>query len=529
MGGRMNHQRLLSAAAVCFIIILAFDGPPGLAQHKPQEEVTVTAVEIPVRVLLKGQPVRDLTIDDFEVYENGVLQKLTHVEIVSKRITSPENQPVEPSPLPAQPLKPRRRVFLLILSVFDYTEAVGEAVDYLFGKVFRPGDRIMVVSEVQVLNADPGQSPGQAADGLKKSLKQFKSLTAGRTQRVFRNLRYEADRLILALEGFNGPGMEDIQQLVTHFVQNYRTAWTDYCAQYLKPDAAIYEKLVGRVRSTEGDAWAICLQQREMFPQMKNMTRLDNDLRNWLASQTDPQDQIRARIIVGAMDEMKREFNVSNTVPAEALREIFLRAGMPFHLVLMKSHRILADEDFELQEVGQDYEDALKQVSRATGGYLAFNNNPLQALQEAGQVEDYHYVLVYAGNQGTNSDKRELKVKVRRDGVEVISLKTYLPPPPVPIAVTEVKVEKGMIAFTISRYRMTGGSDGRHGRADVRLTIYDSDGKAVFDEGRVLDITKKETRIRLDPRLGRGDFFLTIRVIDLLANQSDTYSGPVTF
>jgi hypothetical protein len=50
------------------------------AQERPQEEVTVTAVEVPVRVLRYGQPVRDLTKDDFEVYENGVRQAITHIE-----------------------------------------------------------------------------------------------------------------------------------------------------------------------------------------------------------------------------------------------------------------------------------------------------------------------------------------------------------------------------------------------------------------------------------------------------------------
>jgi hypothetical protein len=54
---------------------------PGL-QEDPQE-VTVTAVEVPVRVFAEGRVVRGLTAADFEVYENGLKQEITHFEIIS--------------------------------------------------------------------------------------------------------------------------------------------------------------------------------------------------------------------------------------------------------------------------------------------------------------------------------------------------------------------------------------------------------------------------------------------------------------
>ena len=385
-----------------------------------------------------------------------------------------------------------------------------------------------MVSEARALNVGPGPSPARAAEALKAALKKLKSLTTARTEKAFRDLRYEADQLIGVLEGTSA-GSLDIHQAVNHFVDHYRTVWRDYCVQHLRPDAAFYEELIDRVRRTEGEAWAICLQQREMFPQMRNMTRLDTCLRTWLESQIAPEQQVRARLVVSRMDELKREFNVTGTVPTQALREIFLRAGVPFHLILMKSPRIIADEDFELREVGQDYEDALKQISRATGGYLAFNNNALEALKEAANVEDYHYVLVYSGRAGRAEEKREIRVRVRRPGVEVISLKNYVPPAPPALTLCEVAVDKGRLTFAVKGCRMTGGGDGRRGRAEVRVTIYDLDGKAVFDQGKVLEISKKETRISLDPGVGRGDFVLTIRAIDLLANLSDTYSGPISF
>ena len=526
----LSCPRCLGPRFVSLVLGIIFSATVGTgslsAQQKPQEEVTVTAVEVPVRVLLKGQAVRGLTKDDFEVYENGVKQTITHVEIVSQRISAPAGlAPVAGRPVETP--KPKKRVFLILLSVFDYTENVGKAIDYLYRDIFRPGDRVLVVSETQVLNADPGKTIEEAAIDLKESLKQFRAISTARTLKVFRDLRYEADQLIRALEETSIPSI-DIEQAVLRYVNNYRMAWKNYCLQYLKPDLGFYENLVGRIRTMEGEKWAICLQQREMFPQTKNWSRLDRDLRVWLAQQIDPQLLVRARTIQIALDELNREYNVTGTVPTEPLRDVFLRAGIPFHLILMKSMRVAEDEDLELKEVGQDYEDALKQISRATGGYLAFNNQPLEALKEAEQVEDYHYVLVYAGRNLGSQAKREINVKVLKENVEVISLKTYVPPGPPPLAITDFRAGSGTVSFAIGRYRMTGGSDGRQGQAEVRITIYDASSKVVFDEGKVLDLIKKETKISLNfSRLGRGEFFIIIRAIDKLTNQSDIYSGRI--
>lgn len=496
------------------------------AQESPQEKVTVTAVEIPVRVLRHGQPVRDLTKEDFEVYENGVKQAITHVEIVSQRISGQETPPAAPS-LRLETPRPRKRIFLILLSVFDYTENVGNAIDYLYQEVFRPGDRVMVINETQVLNTDPGKTIEEAAGRLKESLRQFRAISTTRTLKVFRDLRFEADRLIGTLEGTEAGGL-DVEQQVLRFVNNYRMAWKNYCIQYLKPDLGFYENLIGKIRTMEGEKWAICLQQREMFPQTKNWSRLDRDLRDWLGQMINPDLQVRARVIQTALDDLKREYNVTGAVPTDALREIFLRAGIPLHLVLMKSMRTLEDEDLELKEVGQDYEDALRQISRASGGYLAFSNQPVEALKEAAQVEDYHYVLVYAAKDSGSQAKREIKVKVLKEDVEVISLKTYVAAGPPPLAIIDFWAENGTIDFTLGRYQMTGGSDGQKGQAEVRITIYDAASQIVFDEGKVLDLIKKETKISLNfNRLGRGEFFIIIRAIDKLANQSDVYSGKI--
>ena len=92
---------------------------PVQEQKTSQEEVTVIAVEVPVRVLHKGQFVRNLTKEDFDLYENGVLQPITGFEVRSRRISVPVDAPAE-----ELKIRPEKRLFLLIFNIFDYQDYV---------------------------------------------------------------------------------------------------------------------------------------------------------------------------------------------------------------------------------------------------------------------------------------------------------------------------------------------------------------------------------------------------------------------
>jgi hypothetical protein len=81
-------------------------------QKTSQEEVTVVAVEVPVRVLHKGQFVRNLTKEDFEIYENKVLQPITGFEVRSRRISVPVDVSAE-----ELKIQPEKRLFLLIFNI----------------------------------------------------------------------------------------------------------------------------------------------------------------------------------------------------------------------------------------------------------------------------------------------------------------------------------------------------------------------------------------------------------------------------
>jgi hypothetical protein len=163
---------------------------PGRTQDKPGQAVTVTAVEIPVRVLHKGDPVKGLAKEDFEVYENSVRQSLTGFEVVSKRIVPETAVPAGGLAIPAKP-----KLFVLIFHIFDYGDAVAEGIDYFFQSVYGPGDRLMVLAEDRLLNVEPDDDPAKFSKRVKDTLKAFKSHSTSSIVRAYMDLAHEGEKL----------------------------------------------------------------------------------------------------------------------------------------------------------------------------------------------------------------------------------------------------------------------------------------------------------------------------------------------
>ena len=67
---------------VCFAAILVLT--ISLFPHQEQHAVTVRNIEVPVRVFIGQQFVDNLTIDDFEIYENGIPQKIEALYLANK-------------------------------------------------------------------------------------------------------------------------------------------------------------------------------------------------------------------------------------------------------------------------------------------------------------------------------------------------------------------------------------------------------------------------------------------------------------
>jgi VWFA-related protein len=83
------------------------------------EQIMVEEVDVPVYVVSKGKPVRQLSKDDFELYVNGKPQPIDYFETVDFTAPAPAPAVATPSPesSPAEPQLRDRRLFLFLFDL----------------------------------------------------------------------------------------------------------------------------------------------------------------------------------------------------------------------------------------------------------------------------------------------------------------------------------------------------------------------------------------------------------------------------
>jgi hypothetical protein len=511
---------LLTACGFLLMMYALFPNPSPVAA---QEEVTVVAVEVPVRVLHKGQFVRNLTKEDFEIYENGILQPITGFEVRSRRISVPVDVSEE-----ELKIQPEKRLFLLIFNIFDYQDYVGEAIDYFFANTFRKGDRVIVMTEGNLFPIDTGKGVAKVAQDVKNTLKQFKVISSMQILSAYQDLKSEADRLILSLQGRMGQAWD---QAVMAFYRNYERIWLEYKRQFITPDLALYQSITKRIKVEEGEKWALCFQQREMFPELKNEGRLERLIRELVDTPSeDPLKTTQQRNVRSMQMELQRLFDVSGDVPTEALKNLFMEANITFHLLLLKSHRPMVEQDFELREVAKDYEDCFRQISFSTGGHTVFSNKVVAAMEEASQTEDYYYMLVYSPKEDPTKKPLSIDVKVKQKGLDVIHLKQFLQEKIPLIAIVNFDSGRKTIKFSLINYQRVKTENQLSGVAQVKITLFDQNSNKVFEDTKVLQLIKNETHISIPfSQLKPGPYFIIIQVVDRLTNRMDVFSRQIKF
>jgi len=128
---------------VLLISILIF-GSAYFAQDI-QHQVGVVNIEVPVRVFKGSKFIDDLTIDDFEIYEDRILQKIEAVYLINKNSIKKQEGEQQFSPKIT-------RNFVLLFEITEYLPKIKKSIEYFFNYVIQPGDSLMVITPIKTYN-----------------------------------------------------------------------------------------------------------------------------------------------------------------------------------------------------------------------------------------------------------------------------------------------------------------------------------------------------------------------------------------
>ena len=151
--------------------------PQDPAQQPPRFRVDANFVRVDAYPLRDGKPVLDLKAEHFEVFEDGVAQKIETFEHVVVRPAGPQGERVEPSSQRESLLaasNPRNRVFVIFLDTphvgVEGAHAINEPLIRLIDRILGPDDLVGVMTpEMAASQIVLGRKTQVIADSLRKN------------------------------------------------------------------------------------------------------------------------------------------------------------------------------------------------------------------------------------------------------------------------------------------------------------------------------------------------------------------------
>ena len=119
-----------------------------------QEKAIAINIEVPVRVFKGKTFIDNLTIDDFEIYEEGVLQKTEAVYLINKMDIVREDTEMKKEEARKIFAPKVSRNFVFLFEMHEYLPTVGKAIELFFDDVFLKGDTLLVVTPSQSYHFD---------------------------------------------------------------------------------------------------------------------------------------------------------------------------------------------------------------------------------------------------------------------------------------------------------------------------------------------------------------------------------------
>jgi hypothetical protein len=390
--GRMKKNAFILLALLCVVNL-----NPQVEQH----EVDVVNIEVPVWVIDGGKFVDNLSLQDFELYEDGKKQEINALYMIkNSKLTAPKTS-YEFTPKTA-------RNFFMLFQLSDFNPRLSEIIDHLFNHVLLPEDNLTLITPIKRYSLSHKAFRTRPKDVIAKEMQSLlrKDTLMGASdynsilqdlKKIVRSL--SRDGRISGIETSATSSMFDIELLLPR----YRDA-----LQNLEELRAVDEtKLLDfaeQLKRVDGQKFVFFFYQREFRPEIE--TRIINQLTTLYQDKPEILDPVR---------DLFQMYNRMPTVRIGRICQAYADASILFHLIFM-------DKDPEnisginMREQSEDVFNIFSQVALATGGAVTSATNPVSDFKQISSDYSSYYLLVYSPkNYMTDGKFRRIKVILKNN------------------------------------------------------------------------------------------------------------------
>jgi len=368
-----------------------------LFAQEPSHDVAVINIEVPVRVFKGSKFVDSLTINDFEVYEDGKLQKIEAVYLIKKTNIESEETVLEKKEARKKFAPEVSRNFVLMFEITDYLPKIKEALEYFFENVITPGDTLMVVTPVKSYKFNKKALEIAPRHEIAKRLneKLRKDITMG--SRDFKKLIRDCEDIFL----FDFP-MDLKLSLLKDKIREIKNL------RYL--DEKKLQDFADFLKNMNGQKYAFLFYQKVLIPYPK----LPPESLEYL--------------------ELTSELTSLYSIDVEKVRQAYADSSISIHFLYITNTKErdpdkgrLRPTGLEMHDISMDIFSTFREISLATGGTVDSSANAAASFEKVVNASENYYLIYYAPkNYKADGKFKEIKVKVKNKNYRITHRAGYL-------------------------------------------------------------------------------------------------------
>jgi hypothetical protein len=366
-----------------------------LSSQLEQHEVTVRNVIVPVRVYDRNNFVDNLTIEDFELYEDGVLQKIEALHLTDRTQLSRAEGSKGFIPQVA-------RNFYLLFQLIDYNPKLGKAFDYFFSEIMAPVDNLTIMTPMQNYtlprDAFKKYSRDQISQDMQNILRKDVQVGSANYRSAFRDLK----RLVQSMAGEGGRDS---------------TIGSGYSLQFLLPryreslmnmeklrvvDEKLFLAFAKQLKRIGGQKIVFFFYQREFRPE------ISGTIYDFIQSEYQDRPNVMAEV-----NDLFAMYRRDTTLNADRIKQAFADSSLDFYFLFM-DRRPESAPGIIMREQSEDVFSTFREVTKATGGLIKTSQNPALGFKNAVNASESCYFLFYSPKNYKRDGKfKTIEVKVK--------------------------------------------------------------------------------------------------------------------
>ena len=381
-------MKLTMKRFVLLISFLLIFGSPFFAQDI-QHQVGVVNIEVPVRVFKGSTFIDDLAIDDFEIYEDNILQKIEAVYLIKKNSIKKQEGEQQFSPKVT-------RNFVLLFEITEYLPKIEKTIDYFFNYVIQPGDSLMVITPLKTYNFKSEAIKKLPKDIIIDQLK-------GKLRKDTKLGNSEYWSLISDLKAIMSDSDLDLEVKL----QNYESSLHRLDSMRSISGKKLLD-FAGYLKSLEGQKHVFLFYQKELIPKIDYRTIMQLESNN----QNHP-DLIMK--LYELFDFYKRDI----AFDVDKVKQAFSDSLISIHFLLITTQRpqmqsLEYSNTIRMEEQTEDIFSAFSEMAKATGGLVDSSANAVVSFEKAVEASENYYLLYYSPKNYEITGKfKTIKVKLK--------------------------------------------------------------------------------------------------------------------